>query len=347
MNFFASPIDIKRIPTENFDILPPCAVILTVYEGSSYDSLFRTVTQSSPNPDFSIALFECSYKCLSALLSALLGDVADHNVVNDLVSAINKVDTDSVVFNFECCSGCSECGFNSHTTDLINFVAYALEKKHCLMFGDFSLKGLIKDWKIDSLGPNPFINLGTCDHHLQLKFHSNTLINCPNAQLQYVGRLCEEGEASLHCLGGTIVYTIAETAGNNEIYDIEILSIAQNHGNLNLSPDFNVNAYPKVSIERRGNVEFGTAGHVLLKYHNGGTMVTSAGHWIELSHLNVREDDVLRVAEMQMGQDYALQMQSEMNVLASPVEREQYVQRSAQRIVQSSAPCNYSRSSNR
>jgi hypothetical protein len=39
------------------------------------------------------------------------------------------------------------------------------------MFSDFSLKALIKNWKVDILGPNPFLKVGETGTPIKMKFN--------------------------------------------------------------------------------------------------------------------------------------------------------------------------------
>ncbi len=70
---------------------------------------------------------------------------------------IGKLHSDCVVFNWECCGMyASEC-FAEGKDHVFKFLKIILDKGHMAMFSDFSLKALIKDWKSDVLGPNPFV----------------------------------------------------------------------------------------------------------------------------------------------------------------------------------------------
>jgi len=40
----------------------------------------------------------------------------------------------------------------------------------------------------------------------------------------------------------------------------------------------------------------GTIGHVMVTYKSGGIMILSAGHWVELSRLDVNFENLERVA---------------------------------------------------
>ena len=59
------------------------------------------------------------------------------------------------------------------------------------------------------------------------------------------------------------------------------------------------------------------SGHVLLTYPTGGQLLTSCGHWIELSKLDVSLDNLFKVAEQTWGGEYATQMRSEYATMES------------------------------
>jgi hypothetical protein len=311
----------RILQSESDRELPPCAVIVTIFEGSSYDHLYRNTPQISPDPTQTVALFELKFSALQEMLQALRGAVTDSPnapVINDIIECMRQVDPDSVVFNFECCSSCSHTGFGPNEA-IIPLVSALVDRQHIVMFGDFSLKGLIHDWNEELLGPNPFVNCGETSDALRLNFSPDTLTNCCNAQLQNVGRMCESGEAVVNVMGGTIVFDISPEKSDTDRYSTEILT-------------------------RCVNSSMGeTCGHVMLTYPSGGRILVSAGHWIELSQLSgATEESVLRMCTAQMGQEKASKMISDLRSSANAFEREQVIQRNAQEVVWSSAPCKYS-----
>jgi hypothetical protein len=261
------------------------------------------------------------------VLQALQGTIIDSPnavVIHDIIECMRQVDPDSVVFNFECCSSCSDCGFGSgnhspHHAVIMPLVSCLVDRQHIVMFGDFSLKGLIHDWNEELLGPNPFLNCGNTSQTMKLKFDPEILINCCNAQLQNVGRMCESGEAFVNVMGGTIVFNISPEKTDTDRYSTEVLT-------------------------RCVNSPYGeSCGHVMLTYPSGGRILVSAGHWIELSQLSgATEESVLRMCTAQMGQEKASKMMSDLQSSSSPMERERIVQQNAQEVVWSSAPCRYS-----
>jgi hypothetical protein len=247
---------------------------------------------------------------------------------------MQQVSSESIVFNFECCSNCSDNGLGVDSASIIPLVHLLLQQGSVAVFGDFSLKGLIHDWREDLLGPNPFVRLGQCNHSLTLRFNPEELISCSNSQLQTVGRLCDTGLASLHALSGTIVYTTKPVT--TDLYELKLLTVVTDSSEGQMSA-----RYPNdvVSIGEYA----GTAGHVELKYATGGLLITSAGHWIELSRINTSEESVINTLTMQMGSAFSAQAQCEMQSSSTALEREVVVQKYAMFAVQSSAPCTYSK----
>ena len=77
-----------------------------------------------------------------------------------------------------------------------------------LMFSDFSLKALIRQWNEEVLGPNPFVIIHEYTGNVVLRFNPERLKRSPSAQLQLVGELSEEGMCNVHAVSGGIRYTI-------------------------------------------------------------------------------------------------------------------------------------------
>jgi hypothetical protein len=218
-------------------------------------------------------------------------------------------------------------------------MANLIGRGHMVMCSDFSLKALIKSWGAEhkSLGPNPFSQVGTFSDKFEIAFEAKTLANCPSTQLQKVADLAPEGKAELHAMGSTIVYSLDKSKADTSSYACEVLSIVPRAGS------FGVAGVDKKLTHKIGDVS-GVCGHVLLSYPNGGKLLTSAGHWIELVKLDVTEEALIRVAKEEYGQAYFDEMQSEMDACGSDmVQRKQVVQSRACRMVQSSAPMEYSK----
>merc|ERR1712007_372259 len=82
----------------------------------------------------------------------------------------------------------------------------------------------------------------------------------------------------------------------------------------------------------------GLAGHVTLTYASGGQLVTSMGHWIELTRINTSLESVLRVAAQEFGEAEVRDMQREYASKSTDAERFECVQRRASTMVQKSVP---------
>jgi len=85
----------------------------------------------------------------------------------------------------------------------------------------------------------------------------------------------------------------------------------------------------------------GIAGHVILEYPSGGYLLTSCGHWIELSRLDVSIESLYKIAQNSYGGNMSEQIMQEYND-ASESEKSEVVQKYSRKMVQESAPCQYS-----
>jgi hypothetical protein len=94
------------------------------------------------------------------------------------------------------------------------------------------------------------------------------LKEAPSAQLQIVGDMAEEGLCNVEAAGGTIVYCVDSTCLTETPYKLQVLTVVPG-----LHP-------PKQSLIAEAGGHSGSAGHVLLTYPSGGTLLTSMGHWI-------------------------------------------------------------------
>jgi len=200
------------------------------------------------------------------------------------------------------------------------------------MASDFALKALINTWSVAHLGPLPFKNIGQCSNSIDLRFIPSELTACPSAQLQKVGSLCENGQATVKAMSGTIVFTVDAQATDTSAYRLEILTVATNSNGYNLA-----------NLEHQLchiGPHKGTAGHVLLRYPSGGLLLCSAGHWLELVQLDVSMESLLKVAAKDYGAGYSSTLKQEIS--AAPVEQQPImVQQYASLFVQQSSPCMY------
>lgn len=263
------------------------------------------------------------------------------DAIKDVVEAIDKVEPESVVFNFECCSHCSESGFAASGDDhnVMALLQENINRGFMTMFGDFSVKALIATWDPAVLGPAPFDRVSSCSTSMLLAFDSAKLLECPSAQLQNVGKLHEGiNTAELHCLGGTIVFSMQtdldKQLKKNPVYSYDVLTIATKIDHRPVTDG-------RLSIDRHR----GHAGHVLLTYNNEakGKILVSAGHWIELSQMGAETERVFSAMREQYGANYEQQLRQEYESAGSEEARSSLVQKNCRQLVQSSAPCKYSK----
>lgn len=218
----------------------------------------------------------------------------------------------------------------------MEFMALALSRGHTVMCSDFSLKSLIYEWSEQHLGPNPFVKVGECSAQFQLEFLPQELQHADvPQQLQVVGELCrEQGKAVVTALGGTIMYTLDPKRPRTGRYDVKILTVVTDV-DCGLG---HVQEGMQCSIGEGENVKKGIAGHVTLTYPSGGQLVTSMGHWIELTRVNTSLESVLSTAGRNFGATEADDFMRELSCLNSDSERNDCVQRRAQKLVLQSIP---------
>lgn len=310
------------------------AVIVTIAEGASYDPLFHEVPQLGDGGS-RVVTYTASLSGLQRILDALcLAGQATNGSddLDELVQDVQSVPKENVVFNWECCSGCSQHTFGCQGEALdstLSLTKLLLDRGHMVMFSDFSLKALIRNWRRDLLGPNPFRQIGSCSGQLRLKFEPAVLKSCPSSQLVKVGELCDSGIADIMAMGDTILYTVvkqsAEEAKAQGIFELQQLTSAEasfieaGHGAL-------------TEVEK--------AGHVLLTYPSGGRLLTSAGHWKEVVNLRgVSDAALLRTAEQYYGSTYSASLRDQLNSCPDKASRTKVTQTLAQSVVLQSPPC--------
>ena len=291
-----------------------------------------------------------SHDCDNAVLRSLVADIV----------AVSAESPDCVVFNFECCSDAGSHGFThcqgpatpasksvfesvaglfgvtpkaptvrDHKKPcdprggIMLTVAHALDRGFMVIFGDFSLKALIKDWDHSLLGPLPFEQVGETSGTVGLRFHREHLIECPSSQLQCVGQLCGDNFAGVHALSSTIQFTVKQDREATDAYQLQILTVAE------ASADYRG---PTVTVGQYT----GTAGHVLLRYRGGGMLLVSATHWMELTNINADEAQVAQVLLQQQGQIAADEFKKELESCKTSEERTACSSRSAVALVQCS-----------
>jgi hypothetical protein len=250
-----------------------------------------------------------------------------------LVADIEAVQPDSVVFNWECCSGCTSEHFHDGLI-VMDLVKGLLDRGHMVLFSDFTLKALIQDWREDLLGPNAFVKVAEFQNKFQLRFDPATLRGCPSAQLQKLGELARDGEAELHAMSNTIAFSVRWSKADCSAYDCTVLTVMTQCDGQPVQPPV-----PGEGCEAGGHR--GLAGHVLLTYPSGGRLLASAGHWMELSRLDVTEESLLQAASA-FGAAFQNEIQVNMASCSSAEERQRSVQAYSSQMIQQSTPCTYS-----
>merc|ERR1711988_1109459 len=85
---------------------------------------------------------------------------------------------------------------------------------------------------------------------------------------------------------------------------------------------------------------YGAAGHVLLTYPSGGTMLVSAGHWLELMQLDVSVESLRTTAMKSWGREKTYEMMGKLDDRSlTSEEHSTMLQKYAHDLVTSSAPC--------
>ena len=326
---------LTKIPQKDDPTKPVFSVIVTSYSGSSYDDLFRQVPQVAPGGR--ICLYSLNLNRIEEFFTQLLNpDASPSEEIKSLATEMRELSPDAVLFNFECCSGCSSADYHFPQREVtIKLINYLLEKGHMVMCSDFAVKALINDWDA-SLGPNPFVKVGECTSFIELFFLPKNLEESPSKQLQMVGQLCQTGKTTIHALGGTVVFGINKKNADNQNYNLSVLTIVTKTS----GDGGNLNEYGWTIEDKTG-----TVGHALLKYKSGGILILSAGHWIELSNLNVNVDNLAEVAMKNYGADNEyMQEINEIKSMKDESQRETKLNRMANMFVQQTAACNYSSS---
>lgn len=131
-------------------------------------------------------------------------------------------------------------------------------------------------------------------------------------------------------LPSTIVYTLNPERKRTTLYDIKLLTVVVDH-----SSDL-IGSHLLCTVGSGDNVRKGTAGHVALTYSSGGQLVTSNGHWIELTRVDTNLESVMRVAARNFGGAEVESFQDELNCASNDSERMECTQKRAHKYVQQS-----------
>merc|ERR1712232_212039 len=139
-------------------------------------------------------------------------------------------------------------------------------------------------------------------------------------------------------MGSTIVYTVNPNHKKTDLYDLKVLTVVTDCGceipdNMKCAVGEHSGWWPFSQGQRTG-----AAGHVTLTYAEGGQLVTSMGHWIELTRINTTLDSVMRCAEHNFGLEESSKFRSEYALQRTDEDREMTLQKWSNRMVSQSAP---------
>lgn len=147
-----------------------------------------------------------------------------------------------------------------------------------------------------------------------------------------VGELCaEEGKAVVAALGGTIVYTLKPDRAPTELYTVKVLTVVTNQCEFEA-----MHGMPLCTTGEGDKQTHGTAGHVTLTYASGGQLITSNGHWIELTRVNTSDESVRKVAAKNFGCEKLQAFEDEWAGATSASDKYECTQKYAKQMVQES-----------
>jgi len=315
------------------------SVVVTIQDGATYDDLFGSVPRSVGEGERA-ETYRCRHVCPTSLQQVLeLGVSAPICQVQadaaSLAADLAVLEPGAVLFNWECCSGCSHDTFETHGgVSPVPLIAFLLNKGYTVMVSDFSLSALIAEWDAELLGPNPFVKVGKFDRSISLRFDCDVLKSCSDsAQLQVLGELCSTGECHLHAMSGTKAYAV-----DSSVRPVRVLTVASQLGGV-AADEFLCAIIDNTSLLSEIGEHKGLAGHTIVDFPNGGRLHTSSCHWIELSKLDADERVVLSVAEERFGAAYAADLRDTFDSApAGSALRRVLSSKSAAFMVQTSTP---------
>jgi len=158
--------------------------------------------------------------------------------------------------------------------------------------------------------------------------------NCFDCISQTNHIFCKDsGKAVVSAMGNTIVYTVNPDRCRTELYDLKVLTVVTDSSTHSEVPEDML-----CSIGEGTSLRKGTAGHVTLTYPSGGQLITSTGHWIELTRIDTSLDAILRVAGHEFGEEEVSKMRQDYNSKRTAAEQEECVQMHAREMIQKSMP---------
>lgn len=346
---FARPVTdapVKLFSDKETDEEKLVGVVITIFAEHSYDENFREVRPETV-PGEKVSTYSMSLFSVGELHEYLLGTQVPEGIWRQIVEDIRSVPADSVTFNWECCGACSDGGFcNSRprrsrrstlpgASPTIHLISFALQSGFSVMCSDFSLKALIAEWSEELLGPNPFLRVrGNCDSQFQLGFFPEHLKDdeVPQ-QLQVVGELCaKDGKAVVTAMSDTIVYTVNPRRQETDAYQLKVLTVVTQWAGGSMP------AAMECEIQEGEARKRGAAGHVALSYPSGGQLITSMGHWIELTRIDTSVESIMQVAAKNFGEHEIRKTRAALSGARTETERMRCLQDLSKEMIQKSIP---------
>lgn len=352
-------------------------VIISIRSGNSYDQLFQTVKQQSPDGQY-IQVYTLDASMLG-LLHGVVGRTGQAgqtgrdqlaNIARDLALVPN----DTVVINFECCSGFQH-GFASKPVcackpsskpvvnsakipklsvsvgqagpagqagpvgpagpDVLDFVELAISRGFMVMMSDFSVKALMKDWTTQ----RPVLG-------------SNCLVGLGVANF---GVQLWFDKHQLRSCCSTQLKALAELSTSTTA-DIHCMSdtilFGINHRVADQSQHYKLSvltiathcdkqavAQSDFTCELAG--KHGAVGHAMLVYPSGGILMLAGSHWLELCNIHTDKHQFFDCVDKLYGRDSQTcnRLRNQYDSLDSQ-QQAAWLQRSAQQTIQSQSPYN-------
>jgi len=292
IDYHSSGSLIRKIQEGSNTELPIISVVVTVCGGSSYDQLFDSVKQVSK--DGRVVVYQIQPECESLILKkfkqeTLPSEVSstDVSLLNELFENIDAVEPEAVVFNYECCQVLSQHQYRFPYIDITyELTKVLIDRKSMVMFAHYSIMALVNTWDSNRLGTAPFVSIGNGSGNLCLKFKPKTLIDCPSAQLQRVGELCDNGTCLVN--GYTCYSVDQKKIGSHQDYSLEILTYITNEVGTVNHKSLSDNLISSIDGEKS------VPCHTILTYPSGGVLLASNAHWLDLSNLDVSVEKILK-----------------------------------------------------
>jgi len=121
---------------------------------------------------------------------------------------------------------------------------------------------------------------------MTLTFDKEKLANCISKQLNMVAELSQNNTIVVQAGGAP--YLIPTDKPNDKLENDVLTTVTDYTGDKNKK----------------------VVGHAILKFKEGGYMIISAGHWIQLQQVNVSMETLERVAVSNYGNDYAQEFEN-------------------------------------